>query len=168
VNLQIQSIPSWANTRVSTDIGVPVSRSSSATTQIVNESATSTAGHVRKQRSTLERVKSILSWPAVHSLLHGAGLKLFSYKRKYKGENGHEVPKSVLFKSWLLALATLVTHLVATMTTIFLISLNAKVIVNDPPISVLSTYALQGASKLHVCILRTTLLLQMTDIVPRS
>lgn len=144
------SSASAVSLRISTGSGLFRTNSNVSATPSTHGTVTPAAAPSRQHPSILDRIKNALSRPAVHSLLHGAGLKPLSYKKRYKGPNGQEVPKPVLSKSWVLALFSIGTHVLPTMITVFLITFNAKVMVNGPPISVPATYVLQGASKLHV------------------
>lgn len=137
--------------RTSIRSGLPRSNSSGTAGSNSNRSAAPSNPQSRRRSRVLDRFKIALSWPAFQTLLHSTGLKLLSYKNRYKGPNGQEVPKPVLSKSWALALFSLGTHVLPTMITIFLITFNARVMINGPPISVPAAYVLQGASKLHVC-----------------
>ncbi|KAH7384067.1 hypothetical protein DE146DRAFT_214255 [Phaeosphaeria sp. MPI-PUGE-AT-0046c] len=131
----------------------------------VNQTASSARAQSQNRSSILDKINHVLSRPAVHSLLHSTGLKTLSYKKKYKGTNGQEVPKPVLLKSWVLALCSLSNHVLPTIITVFLITFNAKVMVNGPPTSVPATYVLQGASKLHELTIAASLARVITDIL---
>lgn len=88
--------------------------------------------------------------PVGHVALHSIGLKPLTSKKRYTSTHGDELPKPVVVKSKLLAAASLLTHLLPTSITVFLITFNSFVFVNGPPISTLANYSLQGAAKLHV------------------
>jgi hypothetical protein len=127
--------------------------------------ASSPDNRLQEGRSILGRVRDFFaSRPIGHSLLHGFGLKTFSFKKKYE-ENGKEISKPVVVRSFLVALASLDTHLLPALITIFLIGTNAQVFVNGPPITTWPQYALQGAAKLHELTIVASLARVITDIL---
>ncbi|KAH7359708.1 hypothetical protein BKA66DRAFT_574001 [Pyrenochaeta sp. MPI-SDFR-AT-0127] len=149
---------------VSATVEVHAPKYCTTTGQTADKKTTQTTAGISVCVKIVKRIRNLFAQqPIGHTLLHRAGLKPFSFKKRYKGANGEEIPKPVVVKSRVLALTSLVIHLLPTCITILLVSMNASVFVNGPPITTLAKYALQGSSKLHELTIVGSLTRVITD-----
>ncbi|KAH7092339.1 hypothetical protein FB567DRAFT_588628 [Paraphoma chrysanthemicola] len=150
---------------VAATVGRGSTQNSDPTNQQANGASVPSTGGMPKRGGIFERLKTSRNRPLGHSILHQIGLKILTFKDRYKGAKGEEVPKPMVEKSFRIALASLSIHLLPTCITIFLVSFNVYTFVNGPPVSVTSQYVLQGASKLHELTIVASLARVISDIL---
>ncbi|KAH8730349.1 hypothetical protein GQ44DRAFT_814220 [Phaeosphaeriaceae sp. PMI808] len=162
----ISSMSYTSSSNISATVSPCLSRAGSGRSQPASGVGTPVATATPARTGFLTGIQNIFAQrPIGHSLIHGAGLKPFSFKKKYKGTDGQELPKPVMVKSRLLALASLDIHLLPVCITVFIIAFNSSIFVNGPPISTLAQYALQGASKLHEMTIVASLARVVVDLL---